>query len=208
MADYVLPHTIPQEDERLTLMSRMLDPQLFFRVEQVGIAPGWRCLEVGAGNGSVSHWLADRVGPTGNVVCSDIDTRFLEGLAGPNLEVRQDRCDRRPARRWLRPGPGSRAAAPHPAARRCASPARRSLCDPAVRSSSKSPTSTRCLPRTARACATSGRASSRGLRRGDRLLRRAPHRPSTRGHPASRASRRTERRSSSRAARSRRAISR
>ena len=89
MADYVLPHTIPQEDERLTLMSRMLDPQLFFRIEQLGIAPGWRCLEVGAGNGSVSQWLADRVGPTGHVLCSDIDTRFLEGLAGPNLEVRR-----------------------------------------------------------------------------------------------------------------------
>ena len=58
MADYVLPHSIPQEDERLTLMSRMLDPQMFFRLEQLGVAAGWRCLEVGAGNGSVSHWLA------------------------------------------------------------------------------------------------------------------------------------------------------
>ena len=59
MADYVLPHTIPQEDERLTLMSRMLDPQMFFRLEQLGVAEGWRCLEVGAGNGSVSlAWSA------------------------------------------------------------------------------------------------------------------------------------------------------
>jgi SAM-dependent methyltransferase len=89
MADYVLPHSIPQEDERLTLMSRMLDPQMFFRLEQAGVAPGWRCLEVGAGNGSVSAWLARRVGPRGHVVSSDIDTRFLGRLAVPNLEVRR-----------------------------------------------------------------------------------------------------------------------
>lgn len=89
MSGYVLPHTIPQEDERLTLMSRMLDPQMFFRLEQVGVAEGWNCLEVGAGNGSVSAWLAGRVGPTGRVVASDIDTRYLDRLSPPNLEVRR-----------------------------------------------------------------------------------------------------------------------
>ena len=89
MAGYVLPHTIPQEDERLTLMSRMLDPQMFFRLEQLGVAEGWRCLEVGAGNGSVSHWLARKVGPEGRVVASDIDTRFLDRLSLPNVEVRK-----------------------------------------------------------------------------------------------------------------------
>ena len=89
MADYVLPHAIPQEDERLSLMSRMLDPQMFFRLEQLGVGEGWRCLEVGAGNGSVSRWLAERVGPAGRVVTSDIDTRFLDRLSLPNLEVRR-----------------------------------------------------------------------------------------------------------------------
>jgi SAM-dependent methyltransferase len=89
MAAYVLPHTIPQEDERLTLMSRMLDPQMFFRLGQLGVGPGWKCLEVGAGNGSVSHWLAEKVGPEGRVVASDIDTRFLDRLALPNLAVRR-----------------------------------------------------------------------------------------------------------------------
>jgi len=89
MANYVLPHAIPQEDERLSLMSRMLDPQLFFRLEQLGVAEGWRCLEVAAGNGSVSQWLAERVGPGGHVVASDIDTRFLDRLSQPNLEVRR-----------------------------------------------------------------------------------------------------------------------
>ena len=35
MPGYVLPHTIPQEDERLTLMSQMLDPQMFFTENEV-----------------------------------------------------------------------------------------------------------------------------------------------------------------------------
>jgi SAM-dependent methyltransferase len=89
MSGYVLPHTIPQEDERLTLMSRMLDPQMFFRLEQIGVTEGWNCLEVGAGNGSVSLWLAEKVGATGRVVASDIDTRFLDRLSRPNLEIRR-----------------------------------------------------------------------------------------------------------------------
>ncbi len=89
MTDYVLPHTLGEEGERLSIMSRMLDPQLFFRLGELGIADGWRCLEVGAGNGSVSVWLAGRVAPHGSVVVSDIDTRFLEPLHEPGLEVRR-----------------------------------------------------------------------------------------------------------------------
>jgi SAM-dependent methyltransferase len=58
------------------------------------VGPGWRCLEVGAGSGSVARWLGERVAPGGHVVAADIDTRFVEtppaGLAGI-LEVR--RCD-------------------------------------------------------------------------------------------------------------------
>lgn len=89
MPKYILPHTIPQEDRRLTLMSCILDPCTFFRLEQTGIGEGWKCLEVGAGNGSVSHWLCDKVGNSGHVVSADIETNFLESLDLPNLEVRK-----------------------------------------------------------------------------------------------------------------------
>jgi ubiquinone/menaquinone biosynthesis C-methylase UbiE len=54
-----------------------------------GVDEGWHCLEVGAG-GSFTHWLAERVGPGGHVLATDIDPRFLESLAGPTLEVRQN----------------------------------------------------------------------------------------------------------------------
>jgi SAM-dependent methyltransferase len=45
-----------------------------------------RCLEVGAGAGSMARWLAGRAGPDGHVLATDIDTRFLDGGAG--YEVR------------------------------------------------------------------------------------------------------------------------
>ena len=51
--------------------------------------PGWRCLEIGAGRGSMATWLAERVGPAGQVVATDIDTRYLERLDLPNLHVVQ-----------------------------------------------------------------------------------------------------------------------
>jgi SAM-dependent methyltransferase len=46
-------------------------------------------LEIGAGNGSLSQWLAQRVGAAGHVIATDIRTDLLEGVAGGNLEVRK-----------------------------------------------------------------------------------------------------------------------
>lgn len=89
MSDYVLPHSNPVERDRLGVMSSMLDPQFWFRLQQAGVAAGWSCLEVAAGNGSVSEWLAGHVGDQGHVVVSDIETSYLERLSAPNLETRK-----------------------------------------------------------------------------------------------------------------------
>jgi SAM-dependent methyltransferase len=70
-------------------MSRLLDPLHRRHLKALGVSPGWRCLEVGAGNGSVSVWLAGKVAPDGLAVATDLDTRFLEELAAPCLEVRR-----------------------------------------------------------------------------------------------------------------------
>jgi SAM-dependent methyltransferase len=43
---------------------------------------------VAAGAGSVARWLAQQVGPSGVVVASDLNPRFLEGMPA-NVEVRQ-----------------------------------------------------------------------------------------------------------------------
>ena len=75
------------EDERLGLLEQLFDPGSRRRRDLV--RPGWRCLEVGAGRGSMATWLAERVGPGGQVVATDIDCRYLARLDLPNLQVVQ-----------------------------------------------------------------------------------------------------------------------
>jgi len=75
------------EDERLGLLEQIYDPVT--RGRRSFVQPGWRCLEVGAGRGSMAAWMAEQVGPTGHVVATDIDTRYLSRLDVPNLEVIQ-----------------------------------------------------------------------------------------------------------------------
>jgi SAM-dependent methyltransferase len=87
--EYVLDNAWHGARERLRLLEETLDPGTIRHLETVGVASGWRCLEVGGGGGSITAWLCQRVGPEGRVVATDIDTRFLKALNYPNLEVRQ-----------------------------------------------------------------------------------------------------------------------
>jgi len=75
------------EDDRLSLLEQIFDPLSRRRRELV--QPGWRCLEVGAGRGSMAVWLAKQVGESGHVVATDINLTYLTRLDVPNLEVRQ-----------------------------------------------------------------------------------------------------------------------
>jgi ubiquinone/menaquinone biosynthesis C-methylase UbiE len=87
---YILSHTAGTfERERLNLLEQMADPLSQRRLAALGIQPGWRCLEVGAGHGSLVRWLAEQVGPQGRVVATDINPRFLNEMKLPNVEVRQ-----------------------------------------------------------------------------------------------------------------------
>ncbi len=61
------------------------DPVTLPRLAAAGVGPGWRCLEIGAGGGSIARWLADRVAPDGSVLATDRDPRDL--VPGPGLEV-------------------------------------------------------------------------------------------------------------------------
>ena len=78
MGGYVLDHHLEGERARLALMSRLLDPMHRRHIEALGIGPGARALEVGCGNGSISAWLAERVGPGGRVVAVDLDLSLVE----------------------------------------------------------------------------------------------------------------------------------
>jgi SAM-dependent methyltransferase len=89
MSEYVLPHGLLGEQQRLALMSALLDPVECAHIVRLGVRPGWRCLEIGCGNGSIARALAERVAPSGYVVASDIDLRYVEDLRVPCLQVRR-----------------------------------------------------------------------------------------------------------------------
>ncbi|HYO61971.1 MAG TPA: methyltransferase domain-containing protein, partial [Actinomycetota bacterium] len=87
--DYIYDAASADERRRLELLERLNDPATVEHLEAIGVGPGWRCLEVGGGGGSLTRWLCDRVGPEGRVVATDLDTRFLDEIEAANLEVRR-----------------------------------------------------------------------------------------------------------------------
>jgi trans-aconitate methyltransferase len=84
---YLLEHDWEHEPLRLQLLERHADPTTARRLEAVGVGDGWRCLEVGAGRGSIAEWLCRQVGPSGHVTALDLDTSLLSWLDAPNLDV-------------------------------------------------------------------------------------------------------------------------
>jgi ubiquinone/menaquinone biosynthesis C-methylase UbiE len=73
------------EIARLELLQQIFDPVTERRLDLV--EPGWRCLEVGAGRGSVAQILSERVGSRGEVIAADIDIGPLAHLDLPNGRV-------------------------------------------------------------------------------------------------------------------------
>jgi SAM-dependent methyltransferase len=74
---------------RLHLVEKFHDPNTIRYLKNLGVTKGWKCLEVGAGAGSIANWLAAKVGKTGKVVATDIELRFLSKVKLPNLEIRR-----------------------------------------------------------------------------------------------------------------------
>ena len=85
---YAFENARAMQLQRLEALEAALDPGSKRELESLGLGPGWRCLEVGAGGGSIAEWIADRAGPEGAVLATDLDTTVLERLSRPNLEVR------------------------------------------------------------------------------------------------------------------------
>ncbi|MEG3626120.1 class I SAM-dependent methyltransferase [Streptomyces poriticola] len=72
----------------LDASAALFDPTTFRYLAALGAGPGWHCWEVGAGGTSVVTWLAKKVGPTGRVLATDLDTSGLARAARPPVEVR------------------------------------------------------------------------------------------------------------------------
>ena len=86
---YILDDSARVEYQRLDLMSKILDPWTRAYMTALGVGPGWRCLELGSGNGSITEWLCDTVGPAGGVTAVDINTVLLDLIPAQNLRIEQ-----------------------------------------------------------------------------------------------------------------------
>jgi SAM-dependent methyltransferase len=84
---YAFDNALEVQRERLDALEAALDHGTTAILDAQGIKQGWRCLEVGAGNGSIAAWLCSRVAPDGNVTATDLDTTLLRRLSHPNLHV-------------------------------------------------------------------------------------------------------------------------
>ena len=56
------------ERERLIRQSAAHEPEAIWLLDQIGVQPGWRAVDVGCGPLGILNLLSDRVGPTGAVV--------------------------------------------------------------------------------------------------------------------------------------------
>ena len=79
---YLLDNRQVEAGTRLGAIAELFDRATFRVLEATGPGPGWRCWEVGAGGPTVAAWMAERVGPTGSVLATDIDLGWM-GDPGP-----------------------------------------------------------------------------------------------------------------------------
>jgi SAM-dependent methyltransferase len=95
-ATYTLGNTWAKARRRVMLIEQMLDPATTARLRDLGVGPGFRCLEVGAGAGSISRWLCEQVGPSGSVTAVDLEPTLLLEDPHPALEIVQSDVTRDP----------------------------------------------------------------------------------------------------------------
>jgi SAM-dependent methyltransferase len=86
---YLLDNRAAQAGARPAALSAIFDPWTFDHLDRLGLGPGSRVWEVGAGGSSVIRWLAERVGTDGQVLATDIDLTWARDASGPNVEVRR-----------------------------------------------------------------------------------------------------------------------
>ncbi|MCL6298886.1 class I SAM-dependent methyltransferase [Streptomyces kronopolitis] len=84
---YLLDNRQSEAGIRFGALAELFNPVTFRHVDDLGIGPGMRCWEVGAGGPSVPLGLAERVAPTGTVLATDIDVSWTRDIAGGTIEV-------------------------------------------------------------------------------------------------------------------------
>lgn len=88
-SDYLLVNRKTEAAQRFAALSALFDPVTLRQFDACGLAAGWRCWEVGAGGPALVRAIAERVGPSGHVLATDIDDSWAQEAASPNVEVRR-----------------------------------------------------------------------------------------------------------------------
>ena len=87
-SSYIFKDTQFQSElERLQTLEKVSDPATQRQILATGLTTGWKCLEVGAGAGSIMKWMSEKVGSSGKVTAIDLDTRFVENTFLSNVEI-------------------------------------------------------------------------------------------------------------------------
>jgi SAM-dependent methyltransferase len=83
---YIFEDVVAEPElRRLQALEAIFDPGTQRHLLATGEWAGRRCLEVGAGAGSIATWMQRQVGSSGRVVAVDTSLRFLSSLPGLEL---------------------------------------------------------------------------------------------------------------------------
>ncbi len=90
MSTYIFDNNAEEREfRRLQLVEAANDPTTIRLLKETDIQPGWRCLELGAGAGSMLRWLGNYVGTAGLAVGLDKNTTYLQNFTSPPFQVHQ-----------------------------------------------------------------------------------------------------------------------
>lgn len=78
MTQYLYPNEDAVALARLQALEQIEDDHTLEQLNAIGIGIGWRCLEIGAGAGSIAYWLAAQVGKEGSVIATDLQPHLLD----------------------------------------------------------------------------------------------------------------------------------
>ena len=66
------------ELDRLLSQAEQYEPTTNWLLDQIGVRPGWRAVDIGCGPIGILNLLSQRVGPRGEVVGLEREPRFVE----------------------------------------------------------------------------------------------------------------------------------
>jgi SAM-dependent methyltransferase len=91
---YAFSNSSTRAADQLATLEQHLDPVTTGVLADTPLPADGRCLDIGAGGGSITRWMAERMCPRGHVLAVDIDTGRLQG--SDTIEVRQHDIRRGP----------------------------------------------------------------------------------------------------------------